>query len=393
MNKDQLSQRKYEKLKEEEKDILTDLLVRSFQLEDTEYVRTRIEKYCSFFRSFKQNGVIKGGLGIVPSEQWFGGKKIPSAAIILVGVPPHCRGKGIASAMLKAMLIELYEDGYPLSVLYPSTKSLYEKSGYETAGERITYKIESNLIKLTTKASSNTIEVSPWNNPDPKELQSLHTKSISNTNGSLNRCDVFWDRILNPWQKKTYTYAFSRQGEKTGYVVFYQFRENPLIVYDYAAPDHETAKELVLFLSRQNTMSPYIIWHGGREDVLAHLTDPGKIDAWLGWMIRIVNARKALEFRGYNPHIEASVDFEVEDPILPYNNGRFNLSVSNGKGFISEGGKGDLKINIRGLAPLYSGYLDPYDIKQIGLLQGNDEILTKAQAIFTGAKPWMTDMF
>ena len=69
------------------------------------------------------------------------------------------------------------------------------------------------------------------------------------------------------------------------------------------------------------------------------------------------------------------------------------LNVSEGRGTVPSGGTGGLSMGPRGFAPLYTNHLSPPDIKNIGLLKGTDEDLSKAAAIFGGPRPWIGDQF
>src|SRR5207253_2552448 len=105
------------------------------------------------------------------------------------------------------------------------------------------------------------------------------------------------------------------------------------------------------------------------------------------WMLRIVNVPAALEARGYPVGVEAELHVQVRDPLLPQNQGRFILSVGDGRGRVQSGGKGTLKLDIKGLGGLYSGHLTPYDLRVMGLLEGPDQALAGATTVFMGPRP------
>ena len=48
---------------------------------------------------------------------------------------------------------------------------------------------------------------------------------------------------------------------------------------------------------------------------------------------------------------------------------------------------------INGLATLFTGFLHPAALRSIGFIDGDDDALRAAAAIFAGATPWMTDMY
>ena len=84
---------------------------------------------------------------------------------------------------------------------------------------------------------------------------------------------------------------------------------------------------------------------------------------------------------------------EVRDRFCPWNDGRFVLAVADGRGEVREGGRSDVILDARGLAALYSGYLSPVALQQVGLAAGEPRALAAAGLPFAGPAPWMPDMF
>jgi predicted acetyltransferase len=52
-----------------------------------------------------------------------------------------------------------------------------------------------------------------------------------------------------------------------------------------------------------------------------------------------------------------------------------------------------VKADARGLAPLYTGYHSPFELRAAGRLDGPDSDLERLGAIFAGPAPWMRDGF
>jgi predicted acetyltransferase len=113
----------------------------------------------------------------------------------------------------------------------------------------------------------------------------------------------------------------------------------------------------------------------------------------MDWMLRIVDVPGALKARGYSPGLTAEVHLSVRDDVLPHNHGRFVLQVADSRASVQRGGDGTLHVDIRGLAAMYSGHLSPAELKAAGYLDGPDEDLAAATAIFAGPTPWMPDIF
>ena len=58
------------------------------------------------------------------------------AGVAGVKVAPEYRGQGVGRALMTALAELMTERGYPLSVLYPATMTIYRSLGWEIAGHR-----------------------------------------------------------------------------------------------------------------------------------------------------------------------------------------------------------------------------------------------------------------
>ena len=112
-------------------------------------------------------------------------------------------------------------------------------------------------------------------------------------------------------------------------------------------------------------------------------------------MVRILDLPSALIARGYPDEIEQELTIEVTDDLLPANNGRFHLRLAEGtmqveRGSIATAG---LKMDVRGLVPLYTSLFDARTLAMLGWIEGDERALRAADRIFSGPEPWMADGF
>jgi predicted acetyltransferase len=112
------------------------------------------------------------------------------------------------------------------------------------------------------------------------------------------------------------------------------------------------------------------------------------------WMLRLVHVEAALAGRGYPAGLTAQVHLDVADDILPGNHGRIVLAVEGGRGSVEPGGRGDVKVDVRGLAALYTGHATPWDVRIAGqLTAAAEEPLAALASIFAGPAPATPDFF
>ncbi|HEX9989027.1 MAG TPA: GNAT family N-acetyltransferase [Chloroflexia bacterium] len=351
------------------------------------------------FRLSRVNGKIAAGLGYVRMGQWFGGASVPSVGITTVGVAPEHRGTGLGLSMMRAILEELYEEGMPLSSLYPATTTFYRRVGYERAGQRITYELPLDGIDVRERG----LDLVPIEKEHYPEVYRLYEERARRSSGHLDRPEWLWNRKLEPKDQKPHRFIVARDGQPEGYVIFKSGeRSEPISVFDACVLTPGAGRRVLTLLAGFATMVDKVTWSGGpldsfiyllNEPMSAGLTSKFKVTRSFDWMLRLVDVEKALTLRGYPNGLDAEVHLDVQDDLLPANNGRFTLAVSGGEGHVSPGGEGRIKLGVRELASIYTGFISPLELQSLGKIEGERGDLALAGAIFAGARPWMPDMF
>ena len=75
------------------------------------------------------------------------------------------------------------------------------------------------------------------------------------------------------------------------------------------------------------------------------------------------------------------------------NRGPQVLTVEEGEARLEPGGRGEIRLHVRDLAALYTGFLPPSTLVQTGALEAPPEALELAATLFAGPLPWMLDRF
>ncbi|MBD3163063.1 MAG: GNAT family N-acetyltransferase [Candidatus Eisenbacteria bacterium] len=344
------------------------------------------------FRTLRDGGEVVAACAILPCGQWFGGRVVPMGGIAAVGVPPHRRGRRYAERLMGEAVREMHRERIPLSVLYASSVALYRLAGYEPAGCRMIHSID--LRSIAHRKGE--IPFVPVRGTPGEPVRAVAAERGRRSNGNVDRDDRFWVMLTKAIQKQpVFGYLLGSEAEPVGYVFFQQERKEwgyDLVVRDMAATTPEAMRALWSFLAAHRTMSRNASWPGPAVDPrLRGLAEPvHRILRSELWMLRIVDLRGALEQRGYPASLEAELHLEVADDLIEANNGRFMLRVRDGRGVVEPGGRGDLRIKIREMAPLYTGLWSAGDLTAPG---APDPALEEADRIFRGPPPWMADPF
>lgn len=344
------------------------------------------------YRVIRHRGQVIGGLGIYHMGQWFGGCSLPIAGIAALGVAPEYRGIGAAAELMTSTLHELYAKGVPLSTLYASTQRLYQKVGYEQAGNICRFSIPTS--SLIPSAQMPIIRVDP---ASEEVFLDLYCQRAKETNGNLNRNKAIWKRVLQPPEDVVYAYLLGAD-KPEGYIVFSQQSDTGgynLKVTDLVVLTPAAGRCVWNFFANHRSLANNIHWVGPAvEPLLTFLPEQTyKVINLERWFLRVVNVTKSLMLRGYPLGVETELHLEVKDELLPENNKRFILAVSKGRGEVTQGGRGELRLDVRGLAQLYTSLFTPHQLQVIGQIEATANALSIAAQLFAGSEPWMSDHF
>jgi predicted acetyltransferase len=354
------------------------------------------------FRICRLNEEVIGGLALIPCGQYFGGKSVPMNGVALVATAPEFRGRGAASALLREALRELRAEGWAISSLYPATVPLYRRAGYELAGSR--HEVHLHLREMNLQDRD--MHVRPVAPSDRPALDALHRARAARQPGNLQRTEFFWKRVEARRGEPAHGYAaLNNAGAIEGFVYILYVKSDTahyqLHLTDFTASTPAAARRLFTFLQDHFTLADHATIFGSVNDPLLMILPERTYHAKLmdRWMLRIVDVGAALSARGYPKGVAGELHLDVEDDVLTDNNGRYVLEVKDGRAEVAAGGNGDVKIDVRGLASLYSGFASPRDLITTDHLSIADHVqdpsaaLDIATTLFAGPMPTMVDAF
>ena len=301
------------------------------------------------FRILTQADKAIAGLAILNLGQWFGGKAVTMAGISSVGVAPEYRGKGVANQLLNQTIQELHYRQIPISALYPATQAPYRKVGYEQGGSFCKWKLPTASIQLQERE----LMIEQIDETDPHIFADIYNQQTQLNNGNLARNEATWETVLERPKKETlYAYRIGSTRQPEGYIIFTQEQEQ-IRIRDWALLTPSAARRIWTFLADHRSQIKEVTWWGSAVNPFLLLLpeQTATVVEHTNWMLRIIDLPTALLQRGYPAELEATLHLDIQDDLLPANNGKFCLQVSQGKGMISQGGGTEIFKSIFAILP------------------------------------------
>lgn len=338
-----------------------------------------------------------------PFEQVWGGRHLAMGGVAGVYVDPAARGRGVASTLMRGLVVRMHELGDAVSCLFPTAPALYRGVGYEFGGVQPRYTYAAHQLRSLRSLSGGLCPRAAG--PDDAELIQV-----------LMRADQVRRRLSGPklpsvsaWRTQLgdedmIHYVLDGQdGGPRGFVA-YSLAESTLTVEDLVGETPQAEAALWGVVASGSSAAPTVHAYLDPRDAVALRVDAEakhEIEQH-GWMLRVIDLPRAVAARGFSPWLTATVEIMVDDPDLPANSGIWRLKVSEGSATATsvetahpDGADlitGPIRMGPRGLAALWCGW-PTSRLRQAGLVtRGNPEGDGALDAIFA-VTPYMTEYF
>jgi predicted acetyltransferase len=257
--------------------------------------------------------------------------------------------------------------------------------------------------------------VRPATMADRPAIQAAYSRLAAANNGFLDRGAYVWSRIYAAGAEPTRGFVlFDPKADEDEQVQGWVFlsqpeaprpplpaasgpRKHEVFLHDFGATTPAAASKLWAFLAGFATIGTDLVFFGGPSHPMLMLLPEQVYSLSLRdhWMIRLTNMPAALKARAYPRGLSIKLHLDIDDPVIPENSGRFTLDIDDGQAAVRRGGKGELRMDINTPAALYSGYLAPSQLAQVGRIEGTSGAIAAAGGVFapTTGTPSMPDMY
>lgn len=309
-------------------------------------------------------GRLLGAAKFLDLAQWWHGRSLRAAGVANVVVAPEERGRGTGRALMDALVTEMGTQGYPLSVLYPATATVYRRVGYELAGAQYQVSMPARSLRSLLPPD---VPVSPAG-PAPPALRRVGPDDAAEIDAVITRVHEL-ARACGP---VTFDVEVSRRQlddedlfcylADDGFLAYtWSGGHSEVQIYNVVAGSAATARALWSVIASHDSMAGTVRAFVGPADPVSWLT--AEPDVSLArrypWMLRVVDAEAAIAGRGFPPAAEAAVTLRLGDELCPANAGLWKLEVSGGKGGLQRSGPDPAPVGPLTPGPLAPGPLAP----------------------------------
>ncbi len=294
--------------------------------------------------------------------------------------PTHTR-RGILREMMRRILIDGRDAGYPIAGLWASESNIYGRFGFGISGETVVAKIDvrdarfrvmpkvAGEIRFADVATMEKVAPIVWN------------RTAEKTVGMMLRTKADWDwiydrrRIPGFGKRRAFCVVYREGDEALGYAAYRiehkmeaMHSYNTVRVIELIAATTAAEAALWRFLLDIDLAGEVVHHHPKKSNLLWLLADPRKLsfEPYDSLWVRILDPIKALTGRTYSA--AGQIVIRLIDEFCPWTQGNYELRVdSHGMATCEETGQDpDVTLPVASLGAIYMGAHYLADLQRAG---------------------------
>lgn len=308
--------------------------------------------------AFSEEGVMMARIINNRYSSYINGRLVENGGIGAVSTLPEYRNSGAIREIFNALLKSAYENGEVISTLYPFNHSFYRKFGYETVCYTNNYSFKPEVLK-NYKFNG---EAKLWKEGDSVEAHTeiynefakaynlMAARSVEYMKGEHIKGKYYKDRV--------FTYLLSENGKAVSYITFKDVQHDPMAILevtDIAWISREGFYAILGFLSRfsadYGTIELSLPTNINLYSIIKALNNYEISNKqFFNYMIRVVNAKKALEAMDWKGQ---SFVIKIVDDLISENSRTYLV----GSNIEETDQSADMETDIRAFSQLVSGVI------------------------------------
>lgn len=274
--------------------------------------------------------------------------------------PPEFRRQGHVLQFATRYLHELRDLGVNLISGWEFNTGYWRRFGLALVGTTTQWRTSPRaLLSAVDVQTGRYRRVGP---DDWDTLDRIHREHVGRYALTVDRSETWWrEYVLDSFDGRPHVAVWERDGEPRGYVVYKAVDGGDVLtVRDAGYVDLEAYRHLLRYLGLHDMRTDEVSVFGPESTEMYDVVrNPGRLDCQVvpGPSLRIVDVAETLGDLSYPEGVSGTVDLEVSDEVVDWNDGTFRLSISGGGADCEPADVDpDVSVDLPTLSQLVGGY-------------------------------------
>lgn len=333
-------------------------------------------------------------VAVYPMQARIFGRTYAMGGLTGVGTYPEYSNLGLMHKLLEQALTNMRARGQYLSYLYPYSIPYYRRKGWEVVSDKISYVIQDFQLPKARQVPGYVRRVKT----DSEALNQTYARFAQHTHGAVLRDELAWNEywLWDPDDIMAAIY-YNEQDQPDGYVIYWI--ANEVFHIKDMIFNNETARAgLWNFVSAHFSMITRVEGSTYTDEPLAFLLEDASITETISpyYMGRIVDFPQFIAAYPFKPDaVDRSWSFTLTDPLLPWNQGSFRLTISQaGRGrAVPIPGPCPDRVSIQTMTTMLMGYKRPDYLAKIVRLPTSEATIDMLEDAIEQQTPYISDYF
>jgi predicted acetyltransferase len=333
----------------------------------------------------------------IPFTVRLNGKAAKLGGVSGIGTLPEYRRQGFVRQIVRRAIADMRHRGQFIAALWASQAAIYQRFSFALCTQKVCYTLDPRDIRFTgQRKACGTCQHHSLDEGFPI-IRQLYIDFIDSRTGYLHRARPLWRNNALAEQAEEgpvhIAVAYDAQQRPQGYMVYTMrfgrvtdaARPQEMVIRDFAWLTQDAYVSLWKFVTTHDLVGRVRYDTAPLDDPAPEFFEEPRLlypQIIEGIWMRIIDVTGALQARGYTTAGRLVLDI-VGDDLADWNNGVFSLETDGETGQVTRTTDAPhIRLSIKALASLYSGFRTAQTLANWGLLAGDRRGIEAADRLF-----------
>ncbi|WP_125607048.1 GNAT family N-acetyltransferase [Lapidilactobacillus bayanensis] len=344
-------------------------------------------------------GHVKSAIMVTYLPTNWHGQEYQMGGVGYVASYPEFGGHGAITLLMQKATEQMLADHVILSYLAPFSYTFYRRFGFEEVFDRLHYEVRAADFPRVSKQVTGSVERGNFTD-NLDQMAQIYQQNEQSQNGGLIRHSWWQQYRYSKHPNFEVALSYDDEHQLDGYLIYQRISGQQFEMVELMPNSFGSFQRLLSFVGKHAGVYPKFVYTSANQTPYNDLMPEAyhvqtTLEPYM--MARINNWQLLVENWHFTADLKQPLIIEIKDQFIPENNGKWQLSIVDGRGQLRHSSEldADLIADTRQLAKAFLGYRTLAQLVQTGNCQIESQaVLTELQSCLSYPnKPMLWDYF